>query len=159
MARHGPPPVGREAKVTGRYLQEAQRQAGITVAELAESMGVRETHVYNYFKGTNRVPFNRLVLASRALGVPLEYFVLGPSYVTQAPYVIFERKTYEDHIAPLRFRLPPPTQADIAAFRKMAEAKIPDAARRESFIKRWIEHFNHLEAGNSQPWVTLRQKR
>lgn len=74
MDDEGPHPVDTHvgAKVKSRRLM-----LGLSQEELAKSIGLTFQQVQKYERGTNRISVSRLTEISRALKVPLDYFLEG----------------------------------------------------------------------------------
>src|SRR5689334_3849665 len=72
-------------KIFGRYLREARRKAGFSQVKLAEILEVSPQHIHNYESGKSWIPFPRLVIASRVLNVPLNYFLYGEAVLAERP--------------------------------------------------------------------------
>lgn len=78
-ARRPPPyrpgPAARQVDTAvGRRLREARREAGISLQQLGEAMGVSAETVRRYETGLRRMTPARLAAAVRFLGVPLAWF-------------------------------------------------------------------------------------
>lgn len=58
-------------KIVGRNIRIQRLAKGLSQTELANALGVTFQQVQKYEKGTNRVGSGRLLLISKALGVPL----------------------------------------------------------------------------------------
>lgn len=74
MDDEGPHPVDTHvgAKVKSRRLM-----LGLSQEELAKSIGLTFQQVQKYERGTNRISVSRLTEISRALKVPIDYFLEG----------------------------------------------------------------------------------
>lgn len=74
MDDEGPHPVDTHvgAKVKSRRLM-----LGLSQEELAKSIGLTFQQVQKYERGTNRISVSRLTDISRALKVPIDYFLEG----------------------------------------------------------------------------------
>jgi transcriptional regulator with XRE-family HTH domain len=58
-------------RIVGRNIRIQRLAKGLSQTELASSLGVTFQQVQKYEKGTNRVGSGRLLLISKALGIPL----------------------------------------------------------------------------------------
>jgi transcriptional regulator with XRE-family HTH domain len=58
-------------KIVGRNIRIQRLAKGLSQTELASALGVTFQQVQKYEKGTNRVGSGRLLLISKALGIPL----------------------------------------------------------------------------------------
>ena len=81
MDDEGPHPVDTHvgAKVKSRRLM-----LGLSQEELAKSIGLTFQQVQKYERGTNRISVSRLTEISRALKVPLDYFLEGCANIANA---------------------------------------------------------------------------
>jgi transcriptional regulator with XRE-family HTH domain len=58
-------------RIVGRNIRIQRLAKGLSQTELASALGVTFQQVQKYEKGTNRVGSGRLLLISKALGIPL----------------------------------------------------------------------------------------
>lgn len=65
----------------GARIRERRVALGLTLAQLAASLGISEQQAQKYERGLNRVSAGRLYAAARALGAPVAWFFegLGPT--------------------------------------------------------------------------------
>lgn len=89
MDDDGPHPVDTHvgAKVKSRRLM-----LGLSQEELAKSIGLTFQQVQKYERGTNRISVSRLTEISRALKVPLDYFLEGCANVAMGTTASVPRK-------------------------------------------------------------------
>ncbi len=61
----------------GQRLHQRRKKVGLSLAALAEKLGISHQQLYKYEKGLNSIPSDRLYYLSAALDVPLTYFFEG----------------------------------------------------------------------------------
>jgi transcriptional regulator with XRE-family HTH domain len=71
----------------GAQLRLRRRQLGLSQARLAQELGITFQQVQKYERGANRVSAERLLVMSRVLHVPLDYFFDGVELSGPAPEV------------------------------------------------------------------------
>lgn len=64
-------------KKVGERLKELRKRSGLSQTKLGGVLGISAQQIQKYEDGTNRISSGRLVLAAKALSVPLEYFFDG----------------------------------------------------------------------------------
>lgn len=65
-------------KIVGNRLRDARTQVGLTQIDCAKALGINSAASYCYYeKGKRRIPLEYLVLLSKILNKPLDYFLLG----------------------------------------------------------------------------------
>ncbi|MDX7991030.1 helix-turn-helix domain-containing protein [Xenorhabdus littoralis] len=61
--------------LVGKRIQIKRREIGVTVAELADRIGVSHQQLSRYERGTNRISLEHLVSISIALKTPADWFL------------------------------------------------------------------------------------
>jgi transcriptional regulator with XRE-family HTH domain len=61
----------------GRQLRARRRELGLSLRELAKSLGISGQQVQKYEEGFNRVSASTLYVLAALLGVPLTFFFAG----------------------------------------------------------------------------------
>jgi transcriptional regulator with XRE-family HTH domain len=64
----------------GIRVRQARLEAKLSQSDLGDKLGVTFQQVQKYEKGMNRVPPQRLVDISKALGRPVDWFLQSPTY-------------------------------------------------------------------------------
>lgn len=91
----------------GDCVRRGRRMRGMSLAELADRIGLADQQVQEYERGLQRISASRLVSIARALDLPIAFFFRGLVEVVVGPWGVGEdvARQLASHILPAPNRL------------------------------------------------------